>query len=78
MNNMNNSNNNNFTDNIKDVVHPTRPLAPFMPDNPRLAHAYVPYQVCPEYFDDPEEGWVSGTVFPELTTQYLCYQKREV
>lgn len=42
---------------------------PFMPDNPMLANAYVPYQVYIGILP-AMEGLHKGTVFPELYRPY--------
>lgn len=55
-----------------------RPLVPYMPENPRPGYGYVPYQIDPEYFDNLNEIFASGTIFPELVTPYLEYIKRGV
>ncbi len=42
---------------------------PFMPADPQLAHAYVPFQtlVC---IYPPMKGLCAGTIFPELDRPY--------
>lgn len=55
-----------------------RPLVPYMPEAPRPGYGYVPYQVNPEYFNNLNDIFESGTIFPELVTPYLEYIKRGV
>lgn len=48
---------------------------PVMPDNPKLANAYVPYQ----YADDllcPKDSLENGTTFPELVSPYSKNQSQ--
>ncbi|NLU51467.1 MAG: spore coat associated protein CotJA [Clostridiaceae bacterium] len=40
-------------------------MIPVMPVSPRLAEAYVPYQIYNKIFT-PQEALKKGTVFPEL------------
>ena len=40
-----------------------------MPENPQLAHAYVPFQVAGCLFTT-EKGLQEGTIFPELVMPY--------
>lgn len=48
---------------------PAVPFVPFMPTNPVLARAYVPFQM--RYYTYPiEEGFHKGTIFPELYRPY--------
>ncbi|NLK71992.1 MAG: spore coat associated protein CotJA [Clostridiales bacterium] len=47
----------------------TIPNIPFMPAQPRLAHAYVPFQVN-YYTFELDEGFRKGTIFPELYSPY--------
>lgn len=54
------------------------PLVPYMPVNPRPGYGYVPYQVNPEYFDNLNETFINGTIFPELVNPYLEFIKRGV
>lgn len=44
-------------------------MPPFMPRNPMLANAYVPYQELNEVFM-PQESLCHGTTFPELVSPY--------
>lgn len=39
---------------------------------------WCPYQINPEYFDNLNDTFISGTIFPELVTPYLEYIKRGV
>ncbi len=48
---------------------------PFMPENPLLANAYVPYQDLDELFC-PEEALEHGTAFPELVSPYSRNQSQ--
>jgi len=54
------------------------PLVPYMPEDPRPGYGYVPYQINPEYFDDINEAFIYGTIFPELVTPYLEFIHSEV
>lgn len=54
------------------------PLVPYMPEDPQVGYGYVPYQINPRYYDDVNETFINGTIFPELTTPYLEYINREV
>lgn len=54
------------------------PLVPYMPTDPRVGYGYVPYQVNPRYFDNINEAFISGTLFPDLVTPYLEYIDSEV
>lgn len=54
------------------------PLVPYMPEDPRVGYGYVPYQINPRYFDDINETFISGTIFPELVTPYLEFISRGV
>jgi len=54
------------------------PLVPYMPQNPRVGYGYVPYQINPKYFDNINEAFNYGTIFPELVTPYLEFIDREV
>jgi len=63
----NNDHNNNY-----------KPLVPYMPEDPRVGYGYVPYQINPQYFDNLDEIFVNGTVFPELVTPYLEFLHRGV
>lgn len=49
--------------------HEFIPMVPFMPEDPILARAYVPYQIEFVYFD-PEEALKAGTLFPALVRPY--------
>lgn len=42
-----------------------------LPENPVVAMAYVPYQQ-PGKMYCPEQGIVSGTLFPELNKPFCC------
>ena len=48
---------------------------PVMPDNPRLANSYVPYQYLDDFFD-PCEALENGTAFPELVSPYVPNQSQ--
>lgn len=54
------------------------PLVPYMPENPMPGYSYTPYQVNPDYFNDLNEAFISGTIFPELVTPYLEFTQRGV
>ena len=45
----------------------------FMPENPQLAKAYVPYQELDDTFC-PEEALKHGTAYPELVSPYVPCQ----
>lgn len=47
------------------------PMIPYMPENPVPGYSYVPYQTNPIYFNNINEAFVQGTVYPELVTPYL-------
>ena len=47
----------------------------FMPRNPQLANAYVPYQGIDETFC-PLESLNHGTTFPELVSPYMKNQSQ--
>lgn len=47
------------------------PLVPYMPKDPIPGYSYVPYQINPYYFNNINEAFISGTIFPELVTPYL-------
>ena len=49
----------------------------FMPMNPQLANAYVPYQELDETFC-PEESLAHGTTFPELVSPYMKNQSQYI
>lgn len=49
----------------------------FMPENPKLAFAYVPFQKWPEKLYDLEKGLVAGTIFPELNQPVRMYEEGE-
>ena len=54
------------------------PMVPYMPETPRVGYGYVPYQINPRYFNNINEAFVQGTVFPDLVTPYLEYLQRGV
>lgn len=54
------------------------PMVPYMPMEPKPGYAYVPYQTNPLYFDNINEAFVHGTVFPELVSPYLEFFQRGV
>lgn len=41
----------------------------FMPANPQLANAYVPFQALVNIYP-PMQGLAAGTIFPELNRPY--------
>lgn len=43
---------------------------PFMPVNPQLANAYVPFQMNFNIYNDLSEGYHKGTIFPDLYSPY--------
>ncbi len=49
----------------------------YMPENPRLAFAYVPFQQWPEKLYDLEKGLQVGTIFPELNQCVCLYEEGE-
>ena len=49
----------------------------FMPENPQLAKAYVPYQELDDTFC-PEEALKHGTAYPELVSPYCKNQSQKV
>jgi len=55
-----------------------KPLVPYMPEDPRVGYGYVPYQINPEYFNNLNEIYLNGTIFPELVTPYLEFINRGV
>ncbi len=54
------------------------PMVPYMPENPVPGYAYVPYQINPMYYNNINEAFVQGTIFPELVTPYLEFFQRGV
>jgi hypothetical protein len=54
------------------------PMVPYMPLDPIPGYAYVPYQINPMYFNNINEAFVHGTIFPELVTPYLEFFQRGV
>lgn len=46
-------------------------IPPFMPANPQLAQAYVPYQQQPTKLFSLREALYKGTIFPELNRPYV-------
>ncbi len=54
---------------------PNCEMPPFMPVNPMLANAYVPYQELDETFC-PMESLNHGTTFPELVSPYTKNQSQ--
>lgn len=61
----------------KEIYEAYQPLVPFMPIEPRVGYAYVPYQITPEYMD-VDQAFEAGTLFPDLVTPYMQFLKREV
>ena len=51
--------------NDNDKTGMSQSAMPVMPVNPKLAHAYVPYQTFEAVFN-PLEGLTKGTIFPGL------------
>lgn len=47
----------------------------FMPADPQLANAYVPYQSLDDTFC-PEDSLMHGTTFPELVSPYMKNQSQ--
>ena len=46
---------------------------PFMPEAPRVAHAYVPFQQNAGIIYSPEKGLKRGTIFEDLDQPYnIC------
>lgn len=54
---------------------PNCDMPDFMPDNPQLANAYVPYQDKEDTFC-PAESLMHGTTFPELVSPYRQNQSQ--
>lgn len=54
------------------------PMVPYMPEDPVPGYAYVPYQINPLYFNNINEAFVYGTIFPELVTPYSEFFQRGV
>jgi len=54
---------------------PNCDMPDFMPKNPRLAKAYVPYQEMDETFC-PQESLRHGTTYPELVSPYSKNQSQ--
>lgn len=54
------------------------PLVPYMPLEPRVGYGYVPYQINPRYFNNLNEAFAHGTIFPDLVPPYLEYIREEV
>lgn len=48
----------------------TVPYIPFMPVNPKLAKAYIPYQMKYLTYNKLSEGFHAGTIFPDLYSPY--------
>ncbi|MBO7208861.1 MAG: spore coat associated protein CotJA [Clostridia bacterium] len=49
----------------------------FMPENPILGFAYVPFQKWPDNLYDLEQGLMYGTIFPELNQPVSMYEVGE-
>ena len=49
----------------------------YMPDNPRLAFAYVPFQQWTDELYDLEKALQAGTIFPELNQPMCLYEVGE-
>ena len=51
---------------------------PFMPEDPVLAMAYVPYQQLQSVYT-PEEAFSKGTLFPELDLPFtgMCKEGKK-
>jgi len=47
---------------------------PFMPENPMLAHSYVPYQMWSDDLYDLKTGLERGTIFPALDQPMYMYE----
>lgn len=47
------------------------PRVTFMPADPQLAMAYVPYQPFERVYE-PEQAFARGTLFPDLDKPFLC------
>ena len=56
---------------------PNCEIPDFMPDNPQLAKAYVPYQEQDETFC-PAESLMHGTTYPELVRPYSPNQSQRI
>ncbi|MGD9566853.1 MAG: spore coat associated protein CotJA [Sedimentibacter sp.] len=54
------------------------PMVPYMPMEPKPGYGYVPYQTNPMYYNNINEAFVYGTIFPELVTPYLEFFQRGV
>lgn len=46
-----------------------KPIVPYMPLEPKVANAYVPYQLNVEEFS-VDEGWSKGTMFKILNSPF--------
>lgn len=49
----------------------------FMPKNPMLAFAYIPFQQWTDNIYDLEQGLDYGTIFPELNQPASLYEMGE-
>lgn len=52
------------------------PMVPYMPEDPLPGYGYVPYQTNPMYFNNINEAFVQGTIFPELVIPYSEFFQR--
>ncbi len=53
------------------IAHTQYGIRTPLPENPVVAMAYVPYQQQGKMYC-PEQGIVSGTLFPELNKPFCC------
>jgi len=49
----------------------------YMPEKPRLAFAYIPFQQWPDELYDLEKALQAGTIFPELNQPVCLYEAGE-
>jgi hypothetical protein len=56
---------NNYNKQMGGIQYPL----PKCPENPKYAHAYVPYQTLSTVYS-PSVGLCKGTIFPELDAPY--------
>ena len=50
---------------------------PFMPENPRLAFAYIPYQKFENVYPH-EKALCCGTMFKDLNIPFECYKDNNI
>ena len=52
-------------------------MIPFMPSNPRLAFAYVPFQEYKNIYS-PDKALCSGTIFKDLNIPFEYYKNNPI